>query len=120
MNYFKPTKTIYLSRNNEENREKLKNMGFSLCICTEFEGNPWLYFNGMTKDIHGAGVGHNAETNVSPLNLIKEEIMSVSRQGEKIIICSSVDDFAREVNKYKNEINPNKNCDSESLNGGGC
>ena len=52
MSYFKPTKTIYLSNNNEEIRGKLKNLGFPLCICTEFENNPWLYFNGMSADIH--------------------------------------------------------------------
>lgn len=120
MSYFKPTKTIYLSNNNEEIREKLKNLGFSLCICTEFEDNPWLYFNGMSTDIHGAGVGHNAESNPLPLKKLKEEIISVAKQGEKVIICNSVDDFVKEINIYKNEINPNNKCDSELLTGGGC
>jgi hypothetical protein len=120
MSYFKPTKTIYLSNNNEDIKEKLKNLGFSLCICTEFENNPWLYFNGMSADIHGAGVGHNAGFNLLPLKILKEEIISVAKQGEKVIICNSVDDFVKEINIYKNEINPNNRCDSELLTGGGC
>lgn len=120
MSYFKPTKTIYLSNNNEEIRGKLKNLGFPLCICTEFENNPWLYFNGMSTDIHGAGVGHNAEFNPLPLKRLKEEIISVAKQGEKVIICNSVEDFAKEINIYKKEINPNNKCDSELLTGGGC
>ena len=120
MSYFKPTKTIYLSNNNEDIRGKLKNLGFSLCICTEFENNPWLYFNGMSTDIHGAGVGHNAEFNPLPLKILKEEIISVAKQGEKVIICNSVEDFVKEINTYKNEINPNNRCDSELLTGGGC
>lgn len=119
MSYFKPTKTIYLSNNNEEIREKLRNLGFSLCICTEFENNPWLYFNGMSTDIHGAGVGHNAEFNPLPLKRLKEEIISVAKQGEKVIICNSIEDFVKEINTYKNEINPNKECQWELL-GEGC
>ena len=120
MSYFKPTKTIYLSNNNEDIRGKLKTLGFPLCICTEFENNPWLYFNGMSTDIHGAGVGHNAEFNPLPLKILKEEIISVAKQWEKVIICNSVEDFVKEINTYKNEINPNNRCDSELLTGGGC
>ena len=120
MSYFKPTKTIYLSNNNEDIRGKLKNLGFPLCICTEFEDNPWLYFNGMSADVHGAGVGHNAGFNLLSLKILKEEIISVAKQGEKVIICNSVDNFIKEINTYKNEINPNNKCDSELLTGGGC
>ena len=45
--------------------------------------------------------------------------MSVAKQGEKVIICNSVEDFVKEVNIYKNEINPNKECQCELL-GEGC
>ena len=119
-NYFKPTKTIYLSTNNESVRNRLKEKGMSLCVCTEFEDNPWLSFNGMSKDIHGAGVNHNAGNSLIPLKMLKEEIVSVARQGEKVIICNSVDDFIKEINLYKSEISPDNSCNSELLEGGGC
>jgi hypothetical protein len=73
----------------------------------------------MSADIHGAGVGHNAGFNLLPLKILKEEIISVAKQGEKVLICNSVDDFIKEINTYKNEINPNKECQCELL-GEGC
>lgn len=53
-----PFHCIFLRTNNEEIREKIKNAGFSVCACAEFDHASWLVSHPNTSmcfDIHGEG-----------------------------------------------------------------
>lgn len=100
----KTDKVIYLSRNNEEVRSYLRARGYRFCVCAEFEQNIWLSYTNISKDIHGVGVGHGVDSGISPLELVKQDIINNVNISRKCIICNTAEDFANEIEKYKTNL----------------
>ena len=52
------SKIVFIKANSPEIRKKLKEAGFSLCVCASFEDSIWLDYHPEEKfpfDIHGEG-----------------------------------------------------------------
>jgi hypothetical protein len=47
--------SAFIRKNNPELLTKLKELGYSICICTEFEDSVWLHIFTENKTIHGIG-----------------------------------------------------------------
>ena len=45
----------FIRKNTKELRNKLKNMGYTICPCTEYENAVWLDILDLNNSIHGVG-----------------------------------------------------------------
>ncbi|MBR1748785.1 MAG: hypothetical protein IJ743_03210 [Bacilli bacterium] len=58
------SKIVFIKANSPEIRNKLKEAGFSICICASFEDSVWLNYHPGEKfpfDIHGEGYAEEDE-----------------------------------------------------------
>lgn len=49
------THSCYIRKNTPELRERLRELGYEICPCTEFEGAVWLSTYAPTNSTHGIG-----------------------------------------------------------------
>lgn len=87
------TQPCFIRRNTPDLREKLRNLGHSLCPCTEFEGACWLSVNPKaTYTIHG--IGYTSEEEF-PGKTQKEFLDEFLQESEKkgIVDCKINEDL---------------------------
>ena len=66
------SKIVFITNNSPEIRHKLKEAGFSICVCATFSDSIWLDYHPDEKfpfDIHGSGYADtdDPDFNLSPL-----------------------------------------------------
>ena len=60
------TTNCFIRKNTSELRTKLKELGYHICRCTEFEDSVWLNILPINGTVHG--VGFCDSTGLSPIN----------------------------------------------------
>jgi hypothetical protein len=73
------SKIVFITNNSPEIRHKLKEAGFSICICATFSDSIWLDYHPDEKfpfDIHGSGYADtdDPDFNLPPLERIKQRL----------------------------------------------
>ena len=96
------SKTVFITRNSKEIRDKLEKAGFNICVCAEFDDAVWLdyYPNGhFPYDIHGEGYAgdDNCDLHLTPLERIKDRLKIPGWYAEEKEFFDNVDDF---IEKY--------------------
>ena len=84
----------YLACNSSEIRDRLRDNGYKLCPCCEYDGANWLTIDTNNKNVHGSGYGceHECEgMNVD--KCIKCEIYDCIKHKVNVMIFSNVDDL---------------------------
>ena len=102
-----PNKVVFIKENSPEVRTKLKEAGFSICICASFKDSIWLDYRPNEKypfDIHGFGYCDPGEfvEKLSPIERIKywlnREDTFLNEEKE---FFNNVDEF---LNKYSKVV----------------
>ena len=62
------TTNCFIRKNTSELRTKLKELGYHICRCTEFEDSVWLRTSFITNSFTVHGVGFCDSTGLSPIN----------------------------------------------------
>lgn len=87
------TQPCFIRRNTPELREKLMNLGHSLCLCTEFEGACWLSVNpNAPYTVHGVGYTSEEEFPGKTQKEFLDEFLQVSEKKE-IVDCKINEDL---------------------------
>lgn len=95
------SKVVFITDNNEEIRKKLREAGFSVCICASFSDSIWLCYHpdlNMSFDIHGLGYYINEELDLTPLQRVNK-ILEESKYPNKEVY-KTVEEF---LEHYENE-----------------
>lgn len=95
---------IFLRANTEEIRTRLKNEGFRVCCCAEFDGAIWLdgchWDDCDHVDVHGVGCSDESDEYWNqPPDVVVERTLEDERDcGNKIVDCGTdVDRFVTEL-----------------------
>lgn len=99
------SKVVFITNNSPEIRKKLKNAGFSICVCAEFEDSIWLVYHPdghFPFDIHGTGYIDKGDPDEKypPLERIKMQLKEPKYYSEEREFYETVEEF---LNKYGNE-----------------
>lgn len=104
-------KSIYLSKNNETIRERLKASGFYICKCCEFPSNKYLnYYHREsiipggedTDEIHGIGCPcENGCQGTEPKKCFMCSISDSIDHGHVVGVYNNVDDFIKAIELWK-------------------
>lgn len=99
------SKIVFITDNSKEIRNKLKEAGFTICDCAEFEDSIWLTYHPdykMPFDIHGTGYTDKGdwEEKYSPLERIKMRLKESGYYSEEREFYNTVEEF---LNKYGNK-----------------
>lgn len=87
------TQYCFIRRNTPELREKLRNLGHSLCLCTEFEGACWLSVNpNAPYTVHGVGYTSEEEFPGKTKKEFLDEFLQVSEK-RGIVDCKINEDL---------------------------
>jgi len=69
------SKIVFIKQNSPEIRAKLREVGFRVCPCAEFEDSVWLdhhpYLDKLKNDIHGVGCTDGSLSELPPLERIQ-------------------------------------------------
>lgn len=98
-------KIVFITDNSKEIRNKLKESGFTICVCAEFKDSIWLTYHPnckVTFDIHGTGYTDKGdwEEKYSPLERIKIRLKESGYYSEEREFYNTVEEF---LNKYGNK-----------------
>ena len=98
------SKIVFIKDNSKEIRKKLKEAGFSICVCATFEDSVWLDYYPEEKfpfDIHGSGYADkdDPDYNLSPLERIKERLGLDWYYSEDREFYDTVEEFLQHYNK---------------------
>ena len=101
------SKIVFITDNSKEIRNKLKELGFSICVCAEFKDSIWLTYHPDCKmpfDIHGTGYTDKGdwEEKYSPLERIKIRLKESEYYSEEREFYNTVEEF---LSKYGNKDN---------------
>lgn len=96
------SKVVFITDNSKEIRNKLKELGFSICICAEFKDSVWLTYHPDCKmpfDIHGTGYTDKGdwEEKYSPLERIEMRLKESEYYSKEREFYNTVEEF---LNKY--------------------
>ena len=96
---------VFIKENSPEIREKLKQAGFSLCICTSFKDSIWLTYHpdrDFPYDIHGEGYTDkdNWDEKYSPLERIQKRLIEGNYYSKEREFYNTVEEF---LNVYSNK-----------------
>ena len=105
------SKIVFIKENSKEIRNKLKQSGFSICVCATFHDSIWLdYHPGLNLpfDIHGSGYADSDDPdfNLPPLERIQKRL-------EIDGYCSKDREFYNTVDEFL-EVYGNKKCKSNT------
>lgn len=95
-------KGIYLSKNTDEIRRRLKKAGFYMCDCCRFTNNNYLhYFYRESNDrheIHGTGCScENDCKDANPVKCFMCSISSAIKCDKRVYITDDVEDFINAI-----------------------
>jgi len=98
------SKIVFIKNNSKEIRDKLKQSGFSVCICASFEDSIWLDYHPeekMSYDIHGVGFCDKGdpEENMSPIERIEEWLKLDWYFCKEREFYDDIDDFLKHYKK---------------------
>ena len=104
------SKIVFIKDNSKEIRKKLKEAGFSICVCATFEDSVWLDYHPEEKfpfDIHGSGYADkdDPDYNLSPLERIKERLGLDWYYSEDREFYDTVEEFLQHYNKNEEQKN---------------
>lgn len=74
------TTSAYIRKNTPELRERLRELGYEICSCTEFEGAVWLSTYAPTNSAHGIGCFGDDE----PYKTQEEALVAYEHETEDI------------------------------------
>lgn len=94
------SKIVFIKNNTEEIRNKLKEAGFTLCVCTKFKDAIWLCYHPnkhMTYDIHGEGYADEGDLDekYSPLLRIQMRLETPGYYSEEREFFDTVEEFLK-------------------------
>ena len=108
------SKTIFITQNSPEIRQKLEDAGFSICICALFDDSIWLIYhpdNSFPYDIHGEGYTdeEDCDLGLKPLNRIQRRLAEEGYYSKEREFFDTVEDFLKKYkpNHKKDEKNSN-------------
>lgn len=102
------SKIVFIKENSPEIREKLKDAGFSVCICASFEDSIWLDYSpegNFQFDIHG--IGYDSEDEWGLKHLLPKERIEEWLKMEGVItkdreFFNTVDEFLEIYGRKEN------------------
>lgn len=99
------SKIVFIKDNSPEIRKKLKDSGFLICGCAEFEDSVWLDYHPDSKfpyDIHGDGYSDDGDYDekFSPLERIKQRLAIKDYYSKDREFYETVEEF---LEKYGNK-----------------
>lgn len=89
---------IYLSCNSKEVRDELREKGFDLCKCCEFEDSQWLSYLDTNDTVHG--MGYPCENDCDNKKCLQCCLFD-SIRNNTTIVCKTVDEFIQYINKLR-------------------
>lgn len=94
---------VFIKDNSPEIRRKLREAGFTVCICSEFEDSIWLDYHPedeMPFDIHGVGYADgDCDKKYSPLERIQMRLkMNYYYDGEREFF-DTIEEFLEKYHK---------------------
>jgi hypothetical protein len=101
------SKIVFIKDNSPEIREKLKQAGFSICVCASFSDSVWLDYHpegNFPFNIHGEGFADKEDLDykLSPLERIQERLKLDWYYSKEREFYSTVEEFL--------EVYGNKKC----------
>ena len=97
------SKVVFIRQNSPEVREKLREAGFNLCICTEFSDSVWLDYHPdgekLQYDIHGLGYTDDSLKELQPLERIKRWLTWDGWFCEEREFFDTVEEFLKHYRK---------------------
>lgn len=99
------SKIVFIKDNNQEIRRKLKNAGFSVCICAKFYDSVWLIYHpdeNFPYDIHGEGYADSGDYDEkhTPEERIQMRLKEDGYYSKEREFYNTVEEF---LEKYGNE-----------------
>lgn len=105
---------VFIKQNSPETREKLKNAGYSICVCASFFNSIWLDYHPDSSDcsdffdeIHGIGYTDECEGlwDLTPEERIKAWLSQDGYFDKEREFFDTVDEFLAKYpkKKYKEE-----------------
>lgn len=97
------SKTVFITQNSPEIRQKLEDAGFSICACALFDCSIWLVYHPddpFPYDIHGEGYadGCDCDLDLKPLDRIQHRLAKEGYYSKEKEFFDTVEDFLK---KYK-------------------
>lgn len=94
------SKIVFITKNSKEIRDKLKNAGFSICICASLKDSIWLDYHPEEKfqyDIHGNGYADkdDPDYNLSPIERINHRLSLDWYYSKEREFFDSVEEFLK-------------------------
>ena len=106
------SKIVFIKENSPEVRQKLKDVGFGICVCAEFVDSVWLDYHPedkhLYKDIHGTGYTDETDgeemNRLSPEERIKLWLSLDCYYSKDREFFDTVEEFLEKYPKPKNKI----------------
>ena len=100
------SKIVFIKQNSPEIREKLKEAGYTICVCASFVDSIWLDYHpdtdGLYKDIHGIGYAdEDDEDTMTPIQRIEGRLKLDWYYSEDKEFYETVEEF---LEKYPKQI----------------
>lgn len=90
--------TYYLKDNNEIIRQKIKDAGIDVCICTEFDDACWLdYSTEVDNGVHGVGY-FGEEIGAKSQQEVLDMFLS---QCHDLVECKNVEEFIEKIKQTR-------------------
>ena len=98
------SKIVFIKENSKEIRNKLKQSGFSICVCAAFPDSIWLNYHpdvNMTFDIHGEGYADfdDPDFKLPPLERIQDRLNRKNWYSEDREFYNTVEEFLEHYTK---------------------
>lgn len=98
------SKIVFIRENSPEIRKRLKEAGFSICICAGFEDSVWLDYhpeNNHIFDIHGTGYTDKGDWDEKypPLERIKIRLETEDYYSKEREFFDDVEEFIKKYGK---------------------
>lgn len=100
------SKVVFIKQNSPEIREKLKQAGYSICVCAGFVDSVWLDYHpdsqDLYRDIHGTGYAdEDDEGGMTPMQRIEGRLKLDWYYSEDKEFFETVEEF---LEKYPKPI----------------